>query len=137
MEVVWSSARILLQSRVPSDDGARWSAVVVCLLVWLPWIYGFAPSGDPRPDLAWWQIWRRKMLKPVVDVDLVDGGGVAGRRFYGTEERRLPVRAGELPDPRLWGGGAAARRRSVLVFALGIEVQRDQTVFFLCFWTVL
>ena len=48
-----------------------------------------------------------------------------------------PVRAGDPPNPRLRGEGAAARRRNVLVVALGIEVQMDHLVISSVFWAVL
>ena len=66
-----------------------------------------------------------------VSLKLGDDDGVAGRRFFGTEWRRLPVRAGELPDPRRRGGGAAARRRDVLVNVFLVGVQLDSFVILL------
>jgi hypothetical protein len=60
-----------------------------------------------------------------------DDDGVAGRRLFGAEWRRLPVRAGETPDPRRRGGGAAARRRDVLIFVFLVGVQQDSVLFLL------
>ena len=128
--VEWDGSPVLclLQVRVLSDGGARWSLVVVRLLPRHPRIGGSVPCFVPRPGPPWRRIWDVKISKVADGVDLVDGDGVAGRRLHGAEWRRLPVRAGDPPDPRLWGGGAAARRRNVLVVVSGIGVQRDLVV---------
>jgi hypothetical protein len=113
MEVVWSPARILVQARVPSGDGARWSAVVVCLLLWLPWIFGFAPSGDPRPDLAWRKIWRIKMLKPVM---MLTSSTAMAEQGGGSVELRsvdFPSVQGSFP---IQGYGEVVRRRAGAAF---------------------
>ena len=129
MEVVGSPVLFLVQVRVLSGDGARWSSVVARLLPWHPRIGGSAPCDVPRPDPVWRRICEVNKMKVAVCVDHVDGGGGAGRRLSGAEWRRLPVRAGDPPVPRLRGGGAAARRRNVLVVVSGIGVQRDLVVF--------
>ena len=50
----------LVQVRVLSGGGARWSSVVARLLPWHPRIGGSAPCVDPRPDPVWRSpCWRR------------------------------------------------------------------------------
>jgi hypothetical protein len=78
------------------------------------------------------RIWVKNKMEAAVHGDRVDGGGGAGRRLYGAEWRRLPVRTGVSPDPRLWGVRAAARRRDVLVSVSVAGVQKDQ--FVISFW---
>jgi hypothetical protein len=80
---------------------------------------------------VWCRIWGIKKKKVAVGVDLVGGRDEAGRRLSRAEWRRLPVRAGDPSVPRLREGGAAARRRDVLVFVYGIGVQRDLVVIFI------
>jgi hypothetical protein len=52
---------------------------------------------------------------------VAQGGG----SLLGLSGVDYPVRAGDPPNPRLRGEGAAARRRNVLVVVLGIGVQKD------------
>jgi hypothetical protein len=79
---------------------------------------------------VWPWIWVEKNKEVVVCADLVVGEDGAGRRLFGAEWCRLPVRAGEPPDPRRRGGGAAARRHDVLVIVFVFGVQEDLLVFF-------
>ena len=74
VEVVGSPVLFLLQVRVLSDDGARWSFVVARLLVRHPWIGGSAACVVPRPDPAWRQIWVMNKMEVADGVDHVDGG---------------------------------------------------------------
>jgi hypothetical protein len=119
-----------LQVRVLSDDGAPWSFVAACLLLWRSRVSGSASCAVPRTDLVWPWIWVEKNKEVVVCADLVVGEDGAGRRLFGAEWCRLPVRAGEPPDPRHRGGGAAARRHDVLVIVFVFGVQEDLLVFF-------
>jgi hypothetical protein len=64
---------------------------------------------------------------------VAQGGG----SLLGLSGVDYPVRAGDPPNPRLRGEGAAARRRNVLVAVLGIGVHKDRLVFLSLFWTVL
>jgi hypothetical protein len=125
-------ALLLVQVGVFFGDGARGA----------PWWRTCLPrtreSEDSRRALYPGQIlqrriWVKNKMKAAVHGDLVDGGGGAGRRLCGAEWRRLPVRAGVSPDPRLWGVRAAARRRDVLVAVSGVGVQKDLIVFSLLF----
>ena len=65
VEAVGSPVRLLVQIRVPSGSGARWSPAVAGLLLWQRRIGGSAPCFDPSPDPVlrspcWRRIrWRR------------------------------------------------------------------------------
>jgi hypothetical protein len=125
------SVLLPVQVGVFSDSGASWSSVVAHRHAWHLRIGGSAPCLVPRPDPVWCRIWGIKKKKVAVGVDLVGGRDEAGRRLSRAEWRRLPVRAGDPSVPRLREGGAAARRRDVLVFVYGIGVQRDLVVIFI------
>ena len=76
-------------------------------------------------------VWRRLRVEvPEEDggvaLDGVDDG--AEWRFLRTEDRRLPDRGGAHLIQSVWGGAAAARRRSVLVFVLDAESQEGLSV---------
>jgi hypothetical protein len=131
------SVLLPVQVGVFSDSGASWSSVVAHRHACHPRIGGSATCVVPRPDPEWCRIWDMKKKKVADGVDLVDGGGDAGRRLSRAEWRRLPVRAGDPSVPSLREGGAAARRRDVLVFVYGIGVRRALVVIFSLLWTVL
>ena len=79
-------------------------------------------------------VWRRLRCElPEEDDGLALDGGEDGAewRFLRTEDRRLPDRGGAHLIQSVWGGAAAARRRSVHVFVLEAESQEGLSVIFL------
>jgi hypothetical protein len=80
----------------------------------------------PSPESAGRRIRIFKKMEALLVLSMsmavvAQGGG----SLLGLSGVDYPVRAGDPPNPRLRGEGAAARRRNVLVVVLGIGVQKD------------
>jgi hypothetical protein len=124
VEVLAATEWLLLPVVSSFADGAPWSAGADLPSPACFWLRGAVECTNPLSESE-----RRRTR--VFEVSVGDGGaeqvddnGGARWRFFGTEDRRLPVRRGTLPIQGVCGGVAEARRRNVLFFVNGVETQK-------------
>jgi hypothetical protein len=92
------------------------------------------PGQILRGGGSGFRIYWKLLLVLTTSIAMVAQAGSSSLELSGVD---YPDRAGDPPNPRLRGEGAAARRRNVLVAVLGIGVHKDRLVFLSLFWTVL